>query len=394
MASNYRSASRRQNSSFFWPLLPLLALLAVGVFLVWRLWPSGQPLIDPQIQARTPAPRGNLADDEKATIELFRSSSPSVVHILTTMADRRDFFSFNQQLIPRGTGSGIIWKRDERNQQKREGGYVVTNYHVIEGATSADVTLADHSTWKARAVGASLHHDIAVLWIGAPWDRLPPIRLGESHNLQVGQKVFAIGNPFGLDHSLTTGVISALGREITGDHGRPLKGAIQTDAAINPGNSGGPLLDSAGRLIGVNAAILSPSKASAGIGFAIPVDDVNRVVTELIQHGKLVRPGLGIDEVPEQIAQKLGIEGVLILNVTPGGSAARAGLQATRRDRLGRLKLGDVIVALDGAKVTSSQELFDILDRHKVGDAITVTVLRDGQRRDFSVVLQAEEEAG
>jgi S1-C subfamily serine protease len=385
MSTYHRYPPRPQPAPSFWPLLPLLVLLAVGVFLIWRLWPGHETLTDVNDKLRAVTPRGPLAEDEKATIELFRARSPAVVHILTTLAPRRNFFSFNQRLIPKGAGSGFIWDKKGR---------VVTNYHVIEGATDADVTLADNSTWKARLVGGDKDRDLAVLWIEAPASRLHPIALGTSHNLQVGQKVFAIGNPFGLDQTLTTGVISALGRQIDAENGRALKGAIQTDAAINPGNSGGPLLDSAGLLIGINTAILSPSKASAGIGFAIPVDDVNRVATQLIKYGKITRPGLGIEEAPDQIAQKLGIKGVLILNVTPGGPAAKAGLRPTTRDRAGNLELGDVIVAIDKQDVTSSQQMYDILEQHQVGDTVTVTVLRDGQRRDFQVVLEAEDDAG
>ncbi len=246
-------------------------------------------------------PRGDLAADEKSMIAIFRQASPSVVHI-TTLAVRQDAFSFDVLQIPQGTGSGFVWDAD---------GHVVTNFHVIQEADAATVTMADHSNWKAHLVGAYPDKDLAVLRVDAPPASLHPIPIGTSHDLQVGQKVFAIGNPFGLDQSLTTGIISALGREIQSVTQRPIKDVIQTDAAINPGNSGGPLLDSAGRLIGVNTAIYSPSGVSAGIGFAIPVDEVNRLVPQLIRHGRVIRPGLGIQVGPDRLAAELGLSGVL-----------------------------------------------------------------------------------
>jgi S1-C subfamily serine protease len=377
MAYPHYPPPRSQTSSVpFWLLL--LLLVAVGL-LVWRFWPSQEQLTNPNAKLRAVTPRGPLADDEKSTIAVFRSAAPSVVHI-TTRAPVPSFFT-NELLIRQGTGSGIVWDAEGR---------IVTNYHVIEGAAEATVILADRSPWDAQLVGKDVERDLAVLKIKAPPERLHPLSLGSSHDLQVGQKVFAIGNPFGLDHSLTTGVVSALGREIQAHDGRTLRGVIQTDAPINPGNSGGPLLDSAGRLIGVNSAILSPSRASAGIGFAIPVDDVNRVVTRLIRYGQAIRAGLGIQEAPDQMAQKLGLKGVLILRVYPQGPAARAGLRGTRRDQFGRLRLGDVIVALDGRDVTSTSQLFDLLDRHEPGDIVTVTIERQGKRLDKRVQLEKE----
>ena len=264
----------------------------------WRLWALGLLLLalvwlfvnrfdfgvyDPDAVPRAITPRGELAQDEQATIDLFRNASPSVVYI-TPVALLRDRFSLNVFEIPRGTGSGFVWD-DE--------GHVITNFHVIEGANTAKVTLADQTTWDARLAGTDPNKDLAILRINAPRDSLRPIEIGTSTGLQVGQKVFAIGNPFGLDQTLTTGVISALGREITVGTGRRIRGVIQTDAAINPGNSGGPLLDSAGRLIGVNTAIYSPSGSSAGIGFAVPVDTVNRIVSQLLRRGRAVRPATG-----------------------------------------------------------------------------------------------------
>ena len=232
---------------------------------------------------------------------------------------------------------------------------------------------------------------LAVLRIDAPAKQLHPIPIGTSKDLQVGQSVFAIGNPFGLDQTLTTGVISALNREIDSVTRRPIQGVIQSDAAINPGNSGGPLLDSAGRLIGVNTAIFSPSGVSAGIGFAIPVDTVNRLVPELIRSGKITRPGLGVqldEQINEQVSQRLGVKGVLVVDVVRGGAAAKAGIQPTRRDAEGRLRLGDIITAVDGKKVETPNDLFLMLEKYKVGDAVNLTLLRDGKSVQAKVNLE------
>lgn len=322
-------------------------------------------------------PRGDLAADERSTIELFKTVSPSVAHI-QTLAIAQDWFNLDIFQIPQGVGSGLVWDAS---------GHVVTNFHVIQEAQAARVTLADQSVWKAKLVGAYPDKDLAVLKIDAPKARLSPILVGESQDLQVGQKVYAIGNPFGLDHSLTTGIISALGREIESVTGRPIKDAIQTDAAINPGNSGGPLLDSAGRLIGVNTAIYSPSGASAGIGFAIPVDEVSRIVPRLIAEGRVSRPGLGIQVATDDLVGRLGLEGVLIVAVMPGGPAAKAGLQPSRRDRWGELALGDLIVGLDGERIASLGDLYDLLDKHRVGDRVRLTLLREGQKVETEVTL-------
>jgi S1-C subfamily serine protease len=238
-------------------------------------------------------------------------------------------------------------------------------------------------------VGIAPDKDLAVLRIDAPAKRLRPIPLGTSKELQVGQSVFAIGNPFALDQTLTTGVISALGREIESVTRRPIQGVIQSDAAINPGNSGGPLLDSAGRLIGVNTAIYSPSGASAGIGFAIPVDTVNRIVPELIRSGRITRPGLGVQIAEEQLTAQLGVNGVLVVDVARAGPGAKAGIRPTRRDGSGRVTLGDVITAIDGKKVESPNDLFLLLENYKVGDTVTVTVLRDGKTAQAKVTLDA-----
>jgi S1-C subfamily serine protease len=375
MSLDYPRPARSSPASYLWPLL-FAALLG---FVAWRLWPRHEAGLNPAAEPRTVTPRGDLMELEKTTIKVFRDVSPSVVHI-TTLAQQENPFSGDVQQVPEGTGSGFIW--DDQ-------GHVVTNFHVIRNAEAAKVTLADHSTWDARLVGALADNDLAVLGIAAPKSKLHPIAVGTSNDLQVGQSAFAIGNPFGLDQTLTRGLVSALGREITSVNRRPIRGVIQTDAAINPGNSGGPLLDSAGRLIGVNTAIFSPSGASAGIGFAIPVDDVNRVVTELIRHGKVVKPRLGIVPVPDQYTEKWGVTGVLIADVQPGSPAEKAGLQATRRTRRGEIVLGDVIVAIDGKPIETTRDLFAVLDTKKVGDTVTVTITRDGEKQDVSIKLEA-----
>jgi S1-C subfamily serine protease len=278
-----------------------------------------------------------------------------------------------------------------------EQGHIVTNFHVVQGADRFHVTLSDQTTWNAEAVGGAADKDLAVLKIDAPPEKLIPLLVGESANLEVGQKVFAIGNPFGLDQTLTTGVISGLGREIRSPSGRRIDGAIQTDAAINPGNSGGPLLDSGGRLIGVNTAIASTSGDFAGIGFAIPVDTVQRIVPQILRYGQAIRPSLGAAFLPDRYAQELGLKGAMIMNTESGGPADQAGLIPMRRNRAGDILMGDLIVAVDGAPVENEEELLTIIENHEVGDAVTLTVLRDvGTRREkpieVSVTLRRSSE--
>jgi S1-C subfamily serine protease len=327
---------------------------------------------------RTVAPRGPLAADEQANIDLFRRTSPSVVHI-TTLATQRDLFSRSVQQVPRGTGTGFVW--DER-------GHVVTNFHVIQGANAARVTLADQSSYDAKLVGAFPDRDLAVLKIDAPAAKLPPITMGTSRDLQVGQRVYAIGNPFGLDQTLTVGVVSALNREIESFNERTIRGVIQTDAAINPGNSGGPLLDSAGRLIGVNTQIASPSGASAGIGFAIPVDEVNRIVPRLIRDGRFVRPAIGVSAGPPQLQRALDVpKGVVLVQVAAGGPAARAGLQPFRRGPKDEVLAGDVVTAVNDEPVADLDDMLAQLERRRPGDTVTLTVWRAGKTRKQPVVL-------
>nr|XP_034898697.1 protease Do-like 1, chloroplastic isoform X1 [Populus alba] len=357
----------------------------------------------------TTTPR-KLQSDELATVRLFQENTPSVVYI-TNLAVRQDAFTLDVLEVPQGSGSGFVWDRD---------GHVVTNYHVIRGASDLKlvplmvftfleyitviivtlislwcnlirVTLADQSTYDAKVVGFDQDKDVAVLRVDAPKDKLRPIPVGVSADLLVGQKVFAIGNPFGLDHTLTTGVISGLRREISSAAtGRPIQDVIQTDAAINPGNSGGPLLDSSGSLIGINTAIYSPSGASSGVGFSIPVDTVSGIVDQLVRFGKVTRPILGIKFAPDQSVEQLGVSGVLVLDAPTNGPAGKAGLQPTKRDAYGRLILGDIITSVNGKKVTNGSDLYRILDQCKVGEQVTVEVLRGDHKEKIPVTLETK----
>lgn len=352
------------------------AVIAAIVLVLWVLFNPLKDFISSiGVEPRAVTARGDLAADELNTIDIFRANSSSVVYV-TSLAVRSGFFSLNAVEIPQGTGSGFVWDKEGR---------IVTNYHVISDASRVQVTMADNSTWEAILVGAAPDKDLAVLQIDVPRSRLQPIAIGSSKDLLVGQKVFAIGNPFGLDQTITSGIISALGREIKAVTGRKIDGMIQTDAAINPGNSGGPLLDSAGRLIGVNTAIYSPSGAYAGIGFAVAVDSVNSTVPQLIKHGRVIRPGIGATLVNERLARRLGIEGVLILNLERGGPAAQAGLQPTTQYR-GEIILGDIITAVAGKKVRSYEELLIQLERFGVGASVPFTILRG--KRLFEVTLR------
>jgi S1-C subfamily serine protease len=322
-----------------------------------------------------------LEPEETHTIAIFKEASRSVAFI-TTQAAQMDFWTRNVFEVPTGSGSGFVWD---------ELGHVVTNFHVVQDASSLKVTLGDVE-YEASKVGAARDQDIAVLKIEAPRNKLAPIRLGASAGLQVGQKVYAIGNPFGLDFTLTTGIVSALGRTIQSVSNASIFDVIQTDAAINPGNSGGPLLDSGGRLIGMNTAIYSPSGASAGIGFAVPVDTVSRVVPELIAHGRVVRPVMGVgfdDQLSAAVTRRLGVEGVLVREVYEGSAAAAAGLQGTSVDRRGRVIAGDVVQEIDGKSVKSVSDLLGRLGSYKPGDSVTLTVWRDGTQHKLQVKLRA-----
>lgn len=323
-------------------------------------------------------PDDKLGADEQDTIDVFGKFSRSVVHI-TSLASRRDRITMDVTEIPQGTGSGFVWDQV---------GHIVTNFHVVQEGDRATVTLNDGSTYAATLVGTAPDKDLAVLRIDAPAAKLLPLPIGQSASLKVGQKVLAIGNPFGLDQTLTTGVISGLGREIKSVSGRPIQDVIQTDASINPGNSGGPLLDSSGRVIGINTAIYSPSGANAGVGFAVPVDTVNLIVPQLVKFGKITRPGLGISILADPIAAQNRIDGVVIVQVAPGGSADKAGLVGARASQAG-VEIGDVIVGIDDTEIHRANDLYKALDPHKVGDTLTVGIENHGKRRTVKAVLQA-----
>lgn len=332
---------------------------------------EGSASIAPAVE---PMPLG-MTPQEEHTIRLFEQAAPSVCFI-TTSTLRRNYYSRNVQEIPSGSGSGFVW--DDK-------GHIVTNYHVIQNADRATVTLSDGTTYEATKVGQEPAKDLAVLKIEAPRTKLTPIPLGVSSTLRVGQNVYAIGNPFGLDQTLTTGVVSALGREINSVAGIPIRDVIQSDAAINPGNSGGPLLNSSGRLIGVNTAIYSPSGASAGIGFSIPVDVVSWVVPDLIKYGKVNRPLIGVE-----LARPIrDIDGAVVLNVVEDSPAETAGIQGTKMDQNGNLILGDVIIAVNDEPIASNSDLYLVLEKYKAGDQVRVSVQRNDRIVDLPIRLQA-----
>jgi S1-C subfamily serine protease len=361
-------------------LVTVVFLLGIGV---GRVLPQPEPPprerpAPPALIALPPVP-DELMAEEKRIIEVFRRARQSVAFI-TSLAVRRDFFSLDVQEIPQGAGSGFVWETD---------GHVVTNFHVVQPAQALTVTLADQSEWEGRVVGVAPDKDIAVVRIKAPASQLVPLARGTSADLLVGQRVLAVGNPFGLDQSLTTGLVSALGRELTSPSGRRISDVIQTDAAINPGNSGGPLLDSRGRLIGVNTAIYSPSGASAGIGFAVPVDTVTRLVPQLISRGRIVQAGIGVTLVPQRYTAQRGVEGVAIAEVSANSPAARAGLEGVRAGLGRRLVLGDRIVAVEGKPVKNEDDLRDAFESAGVGKTVRLSVARDGRTREVSVTLAA-----
>ncbi len=343
--------------------------------------PQDKPAQPPPQQVVLPPIPPELTPSEVRDIEVFRRASNSVVFI-TSIALQRDFFSFDVQQIPQGTGTGFVW--DDQ-------GHIVTNFHVIAQGTIFQVALADQSEWEGTVVGKAPEKDVAVLKISAPKERLTPLPVGKSSELLVGQRVLAVGNPFGLDHSLTVGVVSAVGRELSSPNGRTIRDVIQTDAAINPGNSGGPLLDSSGRLIGVNTAIYSPSGTSAGIGFAIPVDTVHRLVPQLITNGRASVAGIGIQVHPalERYARQAGIEGVIVYGIAEGSPAAKAGLEGIRAVRGRRITPGDIIIAAEGKPVRSYEALLDTFDRVGEGKEVTLTVVRDGKERQVRVTIVA-----
>jgi S1-C subfamily serine protease len=321
---------------------------------------------------------GALLPDEQNTIKVFKAASASVVYVTNVAITQSPYM--DEQAIPQGTGSGFVWDR---------AGHIVTNFHVVQGGNAFLVTLGDRTQLEARIVGVDATKDIAVLSVEKSHEKLQPVRPAKLEALQVGQKTIAIGNPFGLDHTLTTGVISALGREVQGVSGITIRDMIQTDAAINPGNSGGPLLDSDGALIGMNTMIYSRSGGSAGIGFAVPVSFIARIVPELIKYGKVVRPGMGISIL--NAGQKyylVGDEpGVVINEVFPRGPAAKAGLRGLRRLPGGRVAPGDVITGVESFKVDDFDGLYNAFDRFKPGDTVSVKIRRGGKELSVPVTL-------
>lgn len=317
-------------------------------------------------------------EDEKNNIEIFKKASPSVVYV-TNKEYRRDIFSFNIYEIPLGSGTGFFWDNK---------GTVVTNFHVVQNADRVTITLQDQNSYDAKVIGIAPEKDIAVLRIDAPQEKLVSLPVGDSSSLEVGRKVLAIGNPFGLDTTLTVGVVSALGREIKSVTQRIIPDVIQTDAAINPGNSGGPLLNSLGQLIGINTAIYSPSGASVGIGFAIPVNTVKKIVPQLIKYGKLYRPIIGIEMVPDNFAKQYGIKGVIVLRVSRGMPAENAGMVGIKRDYRGNVIMGDIITSIAGRKVVDGDSMLSALEEFEPGDTVTVITDRRGEKKKFKIKLR------
>jgi S1-C subfamily serine protease len=316
-------------------------------------------------------------EDEANSTEIFSKASPSVVFVTNT-ALQRSFFSLDVHEIPRGSGTGFVWD---------ESGLIVTNFHVIAGAHRLTVTLQDQKEYDAEVIGVAPGKDLAVLRIEDPPGDLVALPIGDSSELSVGRKVLAIGNPFGLDTTLTTGIVSALDREIQAPGNRTIRGVIQTDAAINPGNSGGPLLNSLGQLVGVNTAIYSPSGASAGIGFAIPVNTVKDVVPQLIAYGRVLRPIIGVELASDRWIQRYRIPGVPVVHVYPGLPADRAGIRGARRTSRGEVQLGDIIVAVNGRKVRSNDDYLTAIERHKPGDVVEIETRFGEESRRYKVRL-------
>ncbi len=360
-------------------VLAVAALVLLGFSLGACFGPSSGPTAAPA-EAEESASK-NLRPEEKQIVDIFREASRSVAFISNNAVVRRGFLTPNLEEVPVGTGSGFVWDKD---------GHILTNFHVVRGAGSITVTLEDKSVHRAKLRGTFADKEIAVLKIDdVPPENLHPIKLGRSSDLLVGQTALAIGNPFGLDHTLTVGVISALGREIQALTGRRIADVIQTDAAINPGNSGGPLLDSRGHLIGMNTAIVSPSGVSAGIGFAVPVDIIRRYADQIIQSGTVKGAGLGIAPISDNWARANRIQGVVIYYVDPRSAAAKAGIRGTRVYATGEIgQLGDIITSIDGREIADFDSLRDELERHAVGDEVEVTIVRDEAEKKLRVKLQ------
>ncbi len=376
--------------------LRLLGLAAAGLLVVvaglalvvlGRSLGRSEPrlVLDPDAAPRAIQQREGLATTETDNIALFQRAGPSVVHIDTSRGELGTGLLDVLSDMPDGIGSGVLW--DEQ-------GYVVTNWHVVREAASSIIRLEDGSEWKAVLIGTAPDYDLAVLKIDAPADRLTPIDLGTSSDLRVGQRALAIGYPFGLDQTLTEGIVSGLDRTIRGPEGNLVGGLIQTDAAINPGNSGGPLLDSAGRMIGVNTALVSPTGVYSGVGFAVPVDLVNRIVPRILATGSAPRPGLGILLAPDELARRFGFQGALISGVLGGSPAERAELRPTMAYADGRVQLGDVIVSVDEMVISNRMELQTALSRFEVGQRVRLGILRGTERLNVEVELGSLDAGG
>jgi S1-C subfamily serine protease len=320
-----------------------------------------------------------VTEDEKNTVAVFQKAVSSVVFVSTITKSRRGWY-YGAQDIPAGAGSGYVWDNE---------GHIVTNYHVVQGGDKFNITFHnDKETYEAVVVGIEEKKDIAVLKLIQKPKNLMPISIGSSSNLMVGQKTLAIGNPFGLDHTMTSGIVSALDRKIEGIGRIKIHGMIQTDASINPGNSGGPLLNSSGEVIGMNTMIFSHSGSSAGVGFAVPIDTIKRVVPQLIDHGKVIRPGLGIGILPESVKQRFGIEkGIVISVVDENGPAAQAGLVGIGQDRWGRIFLGDIIIKINDHEVNSYDDIYNTLDKYTAGETVDVEYIRDGKSKKSKIKL-------
>ncbi len=320
-----------------------------------------------------------LLANERNTIDIFEKTSARVVNVSNLRYARVGFFSFDVTEVPAGTGSGFVWDGD---------GYIVTNYHVIQDADRLTVSFKNGKTMAARVVGVEQRKDIAVLRVkGDATKGFAKMGIADSSKIMVGQKAIAIGSPFGLDQTLTEGVVSALGRAIPGVVGVTIKDMIQTDASINPGNSGGPLIDSRGYLLGMNTSIISESGSSAGIGFAVPATTINRIVTQIIKTGRVIQPGLGIEPFDSSITRQLNVDGVIIRTVNEGGGAARAGLRGTHRTRNGDIVLGDIIIAIDEKRVRTYDDMYNLLEAYQVSDTVKVTYLREGKKKTTPIQL-------
>jgi 2-alkenal reductase len=343
------------------------ALVLVTVWLGDRLFRSYVYVVD---EPKIVTPEGKLSDWEKSNIELFRAASGSVAYITT---EQVRFNPFRGATVAQGAGSGFIWDK---------AGHVVTNFHVIEGANTVYVQLHAGDPMRAGVIGGAAEYDVAVVRLQNPPRDLQPLPIGTSKSLSVGQATFAIGNPFGLSRTLTTGIVSAVERHLPTAQGREIRGVIQTDAAINPGNSGGPLLDSSGRLIGVNTAIISESGSSTGIGFAIPVDLINRVVPQIIKHGRAPQPGIGIAPADESVAAQLGVRGIVVVGVRRGSPADQAGIHPFDPRSAA---VGDIIVAADGQRTQTAADLAAVLEDTGVGNEVTLRIIRGDAEREVKV---------